>query len=260
MQAQLQLVNAGELQMKNLSELRLRMLNMKQRLRLDVNDSLFVKHEIALKKINIDFIQALEFGYTLRPHLQLLRIEKRRREIRLNNAHGWDAFHLDLEITFGLEKNHDRYQAMWEEYDNSHSISLNAYIPIWDWGRRKARIGAERVNVKRAELNIEENRSSLKSAINTTITNLEDYQRRALNLRESVKMAQEICELSIRQYRDNNLSLQGVLQVIERQKETELNFLEAYLGFRRELQEIKGLTYFDYETNISMIDKFKPES
>ena len=258
-QALIELVNARELQMKNLSDLRLNMLNMKQRLRIDVHDSLSIKHDIALSKIPVDHADALEFGYTLRPHLQLLRIEKRRREISLNNVHGWDAFHLDLGVTFGLEKNHDRYQAMWEDYNNSYSVSINAYIPIWDWGRRKARIGAEQINVRRAEMNIEENRSSLQNSINTVLTNLEDYQLRALNLQKSVKVAQEISDLSIRHYQDNTLSLQGVLQVIERQKETEVNFLEAYLGYRRELQELKGLTYYDFETDLSMIDMFKPE-
>ena len=258
-QALIELVNARELQMKNQSDLRLNMLNMKQRLRIDVHDSLSIKHDISLSNIPIDHADALEFGYTLRPHLQLLGIEKRRREITLNNAHGWDAFHLDFAVTAGLEKNHDRYQSMWEDYNNSYSVSINAYIPIWDWGRRKARINAEQVNVRRAELSIEENRSSLQNSINTALTNLEDYKRRALNLQESVKVVQEISDLSIQHYQDNTLSLQGVLQVFERQKETELNFLEAYLGYRRELQQLKGLTYYDFETDLSVIDMFKPE-
>jgi len=259
-QARVELANITELQMKNRSNFRMRILNMKQRLRLDIQDSLVIRHDIDIKKINIDFDKALEYCYTLRPHLRLLRIEKRRREISLNNAHGWDSFRLNFEITFGLEKNHDRYQAMMDEYDNSYSVSLNAYIPIWDWGRRKAWIGAERVNVQRAELNIDENMSSLRNSLNTTVTDLEDYQQRALNLRESVIMAREIVEASIGQYRDGDITLQNVLQIIKRQNETELNFLEAYLGYRRELQELKGLTFFDFETDSSMIDKYKPES
>ena len=258
--AQVELLNAREMQMKNQSEIRLQKLNMKQRLRLDVRDSLLVDHTVTLKRIDVDFNEALRFGYTLRPHIQMLKIEKRRREIRLDNTYGWDAFHLNLEITLGFERNQDRYQAMWDKYDNSYSVSLAAYVPIWDWGRRKAWRAAETVNVRTAELNIEENLDSIKNSLNTTVTNLEDYQQRALSLQNSVSIAQEICDLSIQQYKDNKITLNGVLQIIERQRETEFNFLDAYVGYRRTLQSLKSLTYYDYEDNVSMIDKYKPGS
>jgi len=259
-QARIELANAREMQSKNLSELRLRMLDMKQRLRLDVKDSLLIDHSIVLKPIEIDINQALQYGYTMNPDLQILNIDKRRREITLNYSRGWDAFYLNLEMTLGLEKNEDRYQAMWEEYDNSYSISINAYIPIWDWGRRKAWIGNAKVDVKRTELQIEETRSYKKSAISNTITNLVDYQQRALNLSESVKMAQEICDMSIQQYREKRMSLQGILQVIDRQRDTELNFLDAYLGYRGSLQRLEAQTYYDYETGKSLLDKYRPEN
>ena len=259
-QARVELSNAREMLMKNQSELRLQRLRMKQRLRLDVGDSLHVEHSIILKDIVVDFDQALRYGYTLRPHLQLLKIEKRRREIQLNESHGWDAFHLNFEVTFGFENNQDRYQAMWGEYDNSYSISFRTYIPLWDWGRRKAWIGGETVNLRRAELNIEENLDSIKNNLNTTVTNLEDYQQRAIRLEKSLEVAYEICDLSIEQYRVGNISFNDVLQVIDSHRETELNFIDAYIGYRRTMQSLKSLTFYDYEDNMSMIDKYKPGS
>ncbi|MBN1293675.1 MAG: TolC family protein [Candidatus Latescibacteria bacterium] len=258
--ARVELTNARELLMKNLSALRLQKLNMKQRLRLNVQDSLMVEHTVSLKPINVDFEQALQYGYTLRPHIRLLNIEKRRREIVLDNAHGWDSFHMELEITLGFEKNDDMYSALWDKYSNSYSVSLNAYIPIWDWGQQKSRLEAQRMFVKQADLNIEENLDSIKSSLSTTLTNLEDYQQRALNLQKSVTLAQEISDLSIQQYRNNKISLHGVLQIVDKQRETELNFLDAYLGYRRTLESLKSLTYYDYEENVSLLEKFRPVS
>ena len=256
--ARVELTNAQEMLMKNLSTLRLRKLNMKQRLRIDVQDSLTVEHTVSLKPIDVDYDQALEYGYTLRPHIRLLNIEKKRREIILDNAHGWDSFHMELEVTLGFEKNDDIYRALWDKYDNSYSVSLNVYIPVWDWGRQKSNLEAQRVYVRQADLNIEENLDSIKSSLSTTLTNLTDYQQRALNLQKSVALAQEISDLSIQQYRNNKISLHGVLQIVDKQRETELNFLDAYLGYRRTLQSLKSLTYYDYEENVSLLDKFRP--
>ena len=258
--AQIELTNARELLLENQSRLRLRLVNMKQRLRLDVQDSLHVVHDIKITPIDIDVEEALRYGFSLRPRIRMMSIDRRKREIRLNNVRGRGAFHMDLEMTLGLENNEDRYQAMWDKYDNSYSVSISAYVPIWDWGRRKANIEAEKINLKRSELYIEETKESIQKNISNTIINLNDYQQRAQNLRESLDIARELCETSITQYEENILSLQGILQVIDRQKETEINFLEAYLGYRRSLLSLMLQTYFDYENEVTLLEKYRPQS
>ncbi len=163
-------------------------------------------------------------------------------------------------MTYGLEKQHDRYQSLWDEYDNSYSASLNAYVPIWDWGRRKARIEAEKIGVEQTELEIEENRYEILSEIINTIENLMEDQKRTINMMENKKMVQEITDVSIGQYKTGAISLQDLLQIVNRQTETEINFLEAYQGYKRSLHELMMRTYYDYENDISLIDKFRPES
>ena len=258
--AQIELANARELLLENQSQLRLRLVNMRQRLRLDVQDSLQVVHDIKITPIDVDVEEALRYGFLLRPRIKLMSIDRRKQEISLNNVKGRGAFHLNLEMTLGLESNEDRYQAMWDKYDNSYSVSISAYVPIWDWGRRKANIEAEKINLKRSELYIEETKESIQKNISNTIINLNDYQQRAQNLRESLDIARELCETSITQYEENILSLQGILQVIDRQKETEINFLEAYLGYRRSLLSLMLQTYFDYENEVTLLEKYRPQS
>ena len=257
---QVELANARELLLENQSRLRLRLVTLKQRLRLDVQDSLQVVHDINITPIDIDVEEALRYGFLLRPRLRLMSIDKRKREITLNNVKGRGAFHMDLEMTLGLENNKDRYQAMWDKYDNSYSVSISAYVPIWDWGRRKDNIEAEKINLKRWELYIEETIESIQKNISNTIINLKDYQQRALILRENLDIAQELCETSITQHEEKKLSLQGILQIIDRQKDTEINFLEAYLGYRRSLLSLMLQTYFDFENEVTLLEKYRPQS
>ncbi len=257
-QARVELANARERYFRNRSDLRMEKMEMKQRLRMTVEDSLIVLHDISITPFEIDPDNAVRQGSMLHPQLRILEINRRKQEIDLNNTKGFDAFHLELNMTYGLEKNHDRYQAMWEEYNNSYSISLSAYIPIWDWGRRESRIEAERIGLRQRELSIEETRISIRSDIMTTITDLEDYQSRALNLEESVKKSRGLIDASISQYQNGVLSLQGLLQVLDRQAETEINFLEAYLGYRRTLQSLESQTCYDYEREQTLLDIYAP--
>ncbi|HUT62726.1 MAG TPA: TolC family protein [Anaerolineae bacterium] len=256
-QVRVELTNAQETLLENESDMRLEIAQMKQRLRLDYQDELTVKPTIEITPINVDLNQAIQYGYTLNPTLQLNEINKRRDEIALENIKGWDKLHLNLEMTYGLEKEDEKYQELWLDHDNSYSISVRAYIPIWDWGRQKANIEGQKINMKRTELYMEENRNRIKSEITSAIKNLEEYLQRALDMKENMEVAQELSDISIIQFEENRISVQDILKIIERQKDTELSFLESYLGFKRSFIQLMSQTYFDYEKNISLLEKLQ---
>jgi len=258
-QIQVELANAREKLAQNQSDIRLESARMKQRLRLDQEDSLSITPEPSISEIDVNTDQAIEYGYTLRPRMRLQRIYRRMNEIDLENTRGWNSFRVNLEMTYGLEKQDEQYTNLWEDQDNSYSVSLNAYVPIWDWGQRKARIEAAKINIRKRELYIEENKTEIQSEIQNAVTNLKEYQSRASNMRENMDMAQEITSISTNQYESGDISLQDLLQQINRQRETELNFLEAYLGYRNSLLTLMRNTYYDYENNSALINRFREQ-
>ncbi|MFH1069733.1 MAG: TolC family protein [Candidatus Glassbacteria bacterium] len=256
-QVRVELANTREQFSKTQSDIRREAARIKQRLQLEYEDSVYLVPSFEVQKVDVDVNRAIEYGYSLRPSLRRLDIDKRKSELDLNNSEGGDAFHFNLEMTYGLERKEDQFAQVWDDYDGSYSVSVSAYVPLWDWGRRKARIDGYRMALKKTELYIEENRDQIRSDIINAVANLEDYQKRVLNMMESADMVQEITDFGLTQYESRNISLQDVLQMVTRQKETELNFLDAYLGFRRSLMALMVETYYDYENDISLLDKFR---
>jgi len=256
-QIALVIANAQDALTGNQSEIRIQKARMIQRLRLNENDILDINPIINITPITVDQEQAIQYGLSLRPSMRLLAIDKRKEEIDYEYTRANDALKLDLEMTYGLERNDERYQALWENYDNSNSVTLNAYIPIWDWGRRKARIAAGKITLDKLDVSIEERRKGIRTEVINSIINLNENQTRALNMQESVNMAKEITSTSINQYKTDEISLQDLLQIVFRQKETEENLLSAYLEYRDAVLELMVNTYYNYEKNISLIDELK---
>ncbi len=259
-QARVELTNVNEQLSKTQSDIRRESAQIKQRLQLEYEDSVYIEPSFEIKQINVDVDQAILNGYNLRPSLQRLAITRRMNEIDLNNSKGWDAFHVNLEMTYGLENIDDEFANIWHDYEDSYSISVQAYVPIWDWGRHKAQMDAYKITLKKTELSIEENRNRIRSDIINAVANLEDYQQRAFNMKQSVGTIQEITDFGMGQYRDGVISLQDLMQMISRQQETETNFLDTYLGYRRSLLALMVETYYDYENDISLIEKFRQQS
>ncbi len=90
--------------------LRQRIADLKHRLGLDPEDSLIVIPTIKVYPINVNLEQALQYAFTNSPDLERVNISKRRSEIDVENEKGRNAFHLTLEVTYGLEKENDRFQ------------------------------------------------------------------------------------------------------------------------------------------------------
>jgi len=256
-QVRVELTNTREKLLGNQSDMRLDSAQIKQRLRLDQQDSLIVEPAVKITPITVDLDQAINYGYNLRPSMKQLAISRRRDEISLEETKGRDSFRVNLEMTYGLEKQDEQYEELWEGHDNSYSASVNAYIPIWDWGERKANIEASKITVRRADLRIEESRKGIESEITNAVENLEEYQSRALNMKENMDVAIELTDLSIKQYAENKISVQDILRIIERQEETEINFLDAYLGYRKSLLRLMVNTHYDYEKDISLLEQFR---
>jgi len=258
-QVELELTNAQEALMANQSELRLEKVRMKQRLRLSEESEINVVTPIVIKPFVVDSRQALEYGFSLRPSLRLSDINKRKAEIRLDDVRSRNAFHMNLEVTYGLEKQDERFQSIWDQYDNTNSITINAYVPIWDWGQRRARIEAQKISIDRENLRIEENQKAIRIEINNAIVNLNEYQARASNMQNSVTIATDILQESMQQYRENKILLHNLLQNVLRRKDTELSFLDIYLEYRKAILSLMVNTYYDYENNISLLDKLRAE-
>ncbi len=251
----LEITNVRENLLGNKSALRREFADIKQKLRLNLMDSLFVLPEIEIKPIVINLERAIQYGVNHNPKLQRLQLDKRRREISVESQKGRNSFRVNLEMTYGLEKQNDRFQTMWDEYDNSNSVSVNAYIPIWDWGQRKERIQAELVNVKQNELNIEETIESIKKRIITTATNFNEFLQRSLNMKNSMEIAADITRISINQYESGQVSLQDLLLIVDKQKETEQKFLDVYLDYKRALLDLIVETYYNYEKNVLLLEE-----
>jgi outer membrane protein TolC len=255
-QIELEITNVEENLLTNQTLVRNELANLRQRLRLPQDDSLYVLPILNIVPINVPLDKAMEFAIKNTPQLQRLHIGRKRSELDVENVKGSNAFHMTFEVTYGLEKKNENFNYLWQQFDNSNSLTLNAYIPIWDGGQRNNRIQAEKIDVKRRDISIEQEREDIINDVTNYYTNLNDFYKRVINLENSVRLSSRIVAESVKQYENNEISLQALIQIISRHAETENKFLQVYSGYRRSLLNISLKTLYDFETDQSLMDEF----
>lgn len=254
-QIEVERANRAEQLNQSQSTYRLEASQLAQRLRLPPEDSVVVIPSTVITPIAVNVEEAIQYGLQLRPQLQRLHIRRERDVIDVDRAKGWNSFRLSLEATYGRETMDPRFEALWDRPSNSYTVGVHAYVPIWDWGRRRAQIHAERIGVRRAELSIEEANSQIRSDIQNAVKNLQEYQTRALSMQENLKRARQISASSLDLYASGRIAVVDLLQSFRREEDTDRNFLRAYLGYQNALWSLQEYTHYDFEHGEPLIER-----
>jgi outer membrane protein TolC len=255
-QITVELANAREQVQSAQSRFRLETARMKTQLGLP--DSLVITLDpvVELSPVQVDADRATAYARELTPRLRQLDISRRESEIDLDETRGENGFELDLEFTYGREMQDPRFRQLWGQPTNPYTVDVNASIPIWDWGERRSRIQAQQISVERTLLRIEQAEAQIASDVLNEVRNVEELQSRALAMRENLGLARNVSRQSLQRFSDGTISALDLLQSLRRETDTALNLLEAYTGWRRALQELQELTYYDFETDQPVLQRF----
>lgn len=256
-QAQVALANARAELQQSQSNYRMESSQMKQRLRLPEEDSLVIDPDLTVQAIEVDQAKAIEYGMNLRPQLRRLDIDERRNEIWVQEARGNNGFRLNLELTYGREMQDPVLRELMNDPANSYTVGVSGYVPIWDWGARGARVQAQRLSLERVRLSIEETREGIRRDIGNVVRNLEEYQQRALSMQENLELARQVSAMSLAQYAEGRGTMLELVQAFERQADTAENFLQAYLGYRQAVLDLQRMTYYDFEHDVPLLERFQ---
>jgi outer membrane protein TolC len=149
-----------------------------------------------------------------------------------------------------------RFGNIWGQPTNTYTIDVNAYVPIWDWGGRKARIAASRIDLQQTELEQEEAVTQIVSNVQNEARNVAEFQSRALNMQNNLQLASNLSVSSLGLYRQGSATILDVLQSFRREVDTATNLLDAYLGWRNALLRMQRLTYYDFERDVPVLERY----
>ncbi|MEX0684381.1 MAG: TolC family protein [Balneolales bacterium] len=255
-QLQVELTNVQENLAQTNSDIRLDEADIKQELRLDESTFIEIDPVIEINPILVNIEQAIEFGRSLRPRMRELEIEHRRQEIDLEEVKGQGGLQMNLETTYGREMQDPRFGDLLEDPTNSYTLGVNVRIPILDWGERRARIQAEQLGLSRIQLEMEEEVNEIQSNIKNAVETLQTYQNRALAMQENVQLARSVMRASFEAFQEGEVGVFELLQNIQRLRDTQENLLQSYLGYRNSILNLWVLTFYDFETGQTLLDRY----
>lgn len=258
-QVQVELANAREQLQETQSSIRFFLSFLKRELGLAPEDSVTFEPNFIMDPVPVDIHQATTFALGITPRMRQMDIDLRNQEIRLDRTRSRGAFRMNLRMSYGRERRDEFFDRLWIKPDNSYTIDVTAYLPIWDWGERKARIQASEIGLEQTRLRREQTELRIVSDVRNEVLNVQDRETRTRSMEENLRLAQDVSLSSFRRYGEGLITAQELLLNLRRERDTAKNFVDAYVGWKQALARLQRQTFFSFERGQPVMEWFQAE-
>jgi outer membrane protein TolC len=166
---------------------------------------------------------------------------------------------MDLSVSYGRERQDEAFDRLWSDPDNSYTLDVDAFLPIWDWGERKARIASSQIGIEQSRLRIDEAQIQIVSSVRNEVQNVREYEARAMAMRANLDLARQISESSFERYGNRSITALDLISSLRREADTAGNFLDTYVGWREALVRLQSMTFFDFERGMPLLERYGVE-
>jgi outer membrane protein len=253
MQAELNLSTSKS----NLDNIRVDLANEKDQFKLllglPISDDVAVDADVEYKPVLINLEKAIEFGLAERMELRQRKINIAYAEFELIQSSALNEFKADLNLSFGLMGNNERFLNIYDKPTRSPVLGITFAIPIFDWGQRKARIKASKAEVETQEIYYTNEENNIVLNIRKIFRNLENLVTQIEIAGKNVLNAQLTYEINLERYKNGDLTSMDLNRYQTQLSEKKMDLSNALINYKLELLNMKIQSLWDFEKNSSFI-------
>lgn len=211
---------------------------------------------VVMDSVPVDRSLAIEKTLYAKRELRQREIDIEMAEFSLLRIKDSDAFSGNLSFQFGLTGQDESLTNIYDITTNNTGVGLSLEVPIWDWGKRKARIRAAEIGLEKQELMLEDEKISVALTIRKLHRNLSSLLHQIQKTAKNAHNAQLSYDTNLERYKKGKLSSMD-LQLFQNQlSQKKMAQTSAIINYKLELLNMKIQTLYDWERQ----ENYFPES
>ncbi len=217
----------------------------KQQIGLSLDDLIELDSAIDWEPASIDEQAVLSRALAERSDLLRTYMRRERQEMDIRERRAEGSLTGSVSLTLGLEGRgghmDDFYDALGDP-DQARGAAINFSLPLWDWGRNRARILSKQTEIDQNYLTEGETMRTIQREVAGVVDRVREAEERLDVLQRSTEAAQRSFQLTFEQFEAGEIGVQDLLLTENRFAEARSSYLRAYLDYRRALIDLDGVT------------------
>jgi outer membrane protein TolC len=231
----------------------------KQLVGIDLEEDIMVIADVSVFPVDIDLSKAVEQGIKNRMEIRQREIEIQEGLFDLITTNASSEFEGELSVEVGLFGENENMHNVYNDPTSSQSISLGLTIPIWDWGKKKAKLKAAEATVEMSRLDLRDEEIDIKLNIRQVYRNLQNYLKQIEIARKNIENAELTYDINLEKYRNGDLTSMDLNLVQEQLTDAKNDLTSAIIDYKLELLNMKIQSMYDFEKNTSVVPNLNPE-
>jgi outer membrane protein TolC len=223
--------------------------------------------ELELAPIYIDVDKAIGLALQNRSEIveKEIDIENRRINIREINArvsvkgnlmgyYNFSGFS-DPMLPFGTPTG-DLAQSSWDVLKRTpnRGVTFELEVPIWDWGKNRAEVDAERANLQREELTLDDLNVTIEREVRDVVRTVYEAFDRVQMLAKSKEVGEKSFDISMQRFDNGDITSTELARASDQLNTAKLSYLSAYNEYKLALADLKRKTLYDFENDRSLVE------
>ncbi|NVM00747.1 MAG: TolC family protein [Candidatus Helarchaeota archaeon] len=168
-------------------------------------------------------------------------VRKEFKGLDLTDADRLSEFKGSIVTTLGFDKKDSLFTATLRNPDQTRSITLELYLPLWDWGRNKAQVKSAEASLRHTEIALDESILDVKRRLEDELRNLQEASNRLEILERSKRLAEKSYYLGLDKFKNSKISSQDLILSIDQLISSHNSFLNAFVDFQLAKARLKRM-------------------
>ncbi len=222
---------------------------LKQLIGLPLATEFVVDAEIVENPVSVNLDVAKEHALTNRLELKQREITNENAAITLLQIKDNNSFQGDLSLSVGIMGDNPAFNNIYLTPTQSPSVNLSFSIPIFDWGARKDRISAQKLQINKNQIDEEQELLDIELEVLSSYRSLNNYIKQIEIAKKSVNNAQQTYDLNVEYYRAGEITGMEMNEFQSQLSSQKISLVQALVDYKLELINMKCISLYDFENN-----------
>ena len=174
----------------------------------------------------------------------------------VNKTRVESRFNASLNASIGLNKVADKFKDVYHRPLQQDLVSINISIPLIDWGVRKGKYNMAKNNLNVVKIAARQEELKLEEEVTMTVSDFNIQQRLITSAEEALDLAVMAYAQTRHRFIIGKADVNSLTLSLNRQQEALKNYISALQNYWLNYYKIRKLTLHDFESGISLSDKF----
>lgn len=225
----------------------------KQLIGIPLEDSISVEANISFQPVVVDLQKAIDNALTARMELRQRNIDIENALNSLIQTSSQNEFKGNINLSYGLTGTDNALDNIFDQPAKKQAFGISFDVPLWDWGEKKARINASKINIESQKLSLSEDKTGIKIAIRQSHRSLTNLVTQIEIASQNVRNAELTYEINLERYKNGDLTSMDLNLYQTQLSQKKTSYTQALIDYRLALLNLKIISLWDFEKNEPVI-------